>query len=276
MIFILQKEKEFDLDILIIKKLIEENKYIHSYIEMKLDDFYEIKENKKQVKSANDFPKDFFNYIPMGTIDFVNSYFKIFYNTQMNALEIPNILKTDEFLKRKYSIVKAYNIPKKGEYFIKDATQLKSFSYTGELSYLLYDGIFDESKKRFDTSLHLNPNHLYQVSEIVNVLSEYRIFIVDEQIYSITHYNGDPTIFPDINLIKKANSLYMTQKDYPKSYDMDVMITPKGTAIIEIHPVLFSTGLYHNLHGSKFLYAFQDGKNYILNHNTKSSEFSNF
>ena len=290
MFFILQQEtKNYDtnskIEILIIESLLKQTKYTNEYIYMPLENFFNYEEDneddflsipKKTLKNKSEFEQKFENAIPIGSIEFVSTWLKIFKGIeQENAIEIPPILRTDEFLKRKYSIRKANEIPKSGKYFIKDATQLKVFSYDGNLEYFLFDEIFDPPKNELDTTLKLNPNHLYQVSEVVKILSEYRVYIISGEIVSIEFYNGNPTIFPDIELIKKANNLYSTQYDYPKSYSLDVMVTPKGTAITEIHNFT-SLGLYSTIWGTDLLYAYRDGIDYLINHNTPQTEFSNF
>ena len=285
MFFLLQEENGIlSLDNQILKELLDKEKYIHIYKNFKNDDFFKVEKkidvlgNNKEIKVLKNkelFPKEIQQAIPLGTIEFTENFFKIFYGIEKeNPIEIPPILRTEEFLKRKYSIVTGENIPKSGQYFIKDVSNLKVFSYEGELSYLFYDGIFD-TPKQFDTSLHLKRNNLYQVSELVNILSEYRIFVINNEIYSVSNYNGDVTIFPDMKLIKKAINLWSTQKDCPKSYSLDVAITPKGTIILECH-ILFSTGIYTTVHGTSFLWGYRDAKDYLINYNTKITEFSNF
>lgn len=266
MLFLLQKENKYQLDNQILESLIKNEKYTHEYIPIKMEDFH-----NAELKTKDRWKQG----VPQGTIEFVTEYFRIFWGIdQMNPIEIPPCLRTEEFLKRKYSIVEAKNIPQDGEFFIKDASELKVFSYAGELSRLLYDGIFDEPKP-YDTSMHMDRNHLYQVSELVNILSESRVYIIDGNIHCIANYNGDPCIFPDTDLIKKADRIYSMQKDYPKSYTMDVMVTDRGTAIVEIH-IMFSCGLYQNNLGTSFLYGYRDAKDYTVKHNTKIKEFSNF
>lgn len=283
MFFLLQKQKEYDMiDFYILKDLLDSSKYIHTYKELSIDDFYNIETNEdgkiisKQLKSKEDFSNSFIDAIPLGTIQFVTLYFNIFYGIEKEMpIEIPPILRTNEFLKRKYSIVSSNNIPKKGKYFIKDVSQLKVFSYEGELEFFLYDEIFDEPKNISDTRLHLKKDHLFQVSELIDILSEYRVFVIDNEIYSITNYNGDFTLYPDISLLKKAIMLWSTQKDCPNSYSIDVAITPKGTCILECH-ILMSTGIYHNINGTKLLYGYKDAKDYLVNYNTPITEFTNF
>jgi hypothetical protein len=269
MFFLLQKEKDdYDIDILILKNILDDVNFLHDYSPMKLSDF--ISDN------PDSYPKYFQKAIPVGTIDFVDKWLKIFTSVKnQNPIEIPPCLRTDEFLKRKYSIVDKNDIPTNGRYFIKDASQLKVFSYAGEMNFLLHDHIWDEKTNAEDNSLHLNPDHLYQVSEIVNIQSEYRVYIISGEIQAIINYNGDPCVLPDINLIKKANIIYSMQKDYPKSYTMDIMVTDRGTSICEI-PSHNSIGYYTTLMGSNLAYAYKDGIDYIVNHNTEPTKFSNF
>ena len=285
MLFILEKEDqtsfEKDIELLIVQKALNENKFLHEYTFHKINDFYHILEVDKfklrtNLLSKDQFPEKYHNAIPIGGIPFVESYLKIFHNIEMEyPIEIPPILRTDEFLKRKYSIVPAEEIPKSGQYFIKDASQLKVFSYNGELSMFLTEDIFTPNEYGFDPELRLNPNHLYQVSEIVNILSEYRVYVIRDKIEAIEFYNGNPCVFPDVNLINKASLLYSTQKDCPHSYSIDIMVTDRGSAITEIHNFT-SLGLYTTLWGSNLLQGYIDGINYLINYNTPPTPFSNF
>lgn len=272
MLFVLQEKDE--IEIYLIKQKIRETKNINKMIVWNIEDFNEdaIYSNKIDMK----------NIVAIGDIPFVQGYLrKIYKINNMNPIEVPKCLRTEEFLKRKYSIVKAEYIPHKGIYFIKDVSTLKSFCYcTGnDLSYLNIKKIIKSPEKikaikKTDTSLYLNSEHLYQVSEFVNVLSEYRVYIIDGQIEAISNYNGNPCILPDTELIKKANIIYSMEKDYPKSYSMDIMITDRGTCIAEIHPWC-CLGLYNSLWGDNLLFAYRQGLDYYINYNTKIEEFSN-
>ena len=285
MYFLLEDNKndKFNYELMLVEEKIRQNKYIHDFEKIDISIFYEYEEDSfgeiiktNKLKNANDFPEIYKKSIPIGSIDFVSTWLKVFYNIDKeNPIEIPPILRTDEFLKRKYSIVTADKLPRTGRYFIKDVSKLKEFTYSGDLEYFLFDEMFEPAKSPYDYSLRINPDHLFQVSEIVNILSEYRVYIIGGKIENIANYNGDVTLFPDVELIKKANDLYSTQPDYPKSYSMDLMITPRGTAITEIHNYT-SLGHYSTLFGDNLLYAYRDGIDYLLKHNTPITEFSNF
>ena len=193
--------------------------------------------------------------VPMGSIAFTNLFFKLAYNIEkMNPVEIPPCLRDTKFLGRQYSIVDAKDVPEQGYYFVKDASSFKAMSYMGHLQNFNREELVDS-----------NP---YVVSEVLEVLAEYRVYFLRGEVYAIEYYNGNPLCFPDRNTIMNANMRYSREKDYPGSYTMDVMVTKDGTFLTEIHPVMFACGLYTTVLGTDFLNAYIDGLHYILNHNT--------
>lgn len=260
--------------------VLDRNKYSHSYEFMSIMDFYKEEEDDfsmiRTKKTLQDFDERYQNAIPLGNVSFIEQYLQTFKGIERdNAIEVPPVLRTDEFLKRKYSIVPRDRIPRQGNYFIKDATQQKYFSYKGELEYYLHDEMFQEKTNEYDTSIRLAPDHLYQVSELVHILAEYRVYVLNRQVNSMCIFAGNPLLFPDADLIRKAVSLINAQPDSPKSYSLDLMITPRGTAVTEVHAFL-GIGLYTVDWDEELLYAFKHGMDYILNHNVEQTEFSNF
>lgn len=197
--------------------------------------------------------------IPIGSIEFVTKILHAQHNefNHQNPIEIPKYLRTEEFLKRDYSIVQGSDVPKAGYYFIKDVETLKSFTYLGEMAY--FDCMGDAK---------IYPDQLYLVSSKFNIKSEYRVYVIAGEIESICHYNGDCTVFPDIRLIKKAVNLIKLHEKWLQSYTIDVMVGNVGTAIIEIHNFT-SVGLYTTLISNYILYAYSDGISYLLNDNRK-------
>lgn len=208
--------------------------------------------------------------IPIGTIDFVTQYLTNVYNIrQENPIEIPKYLRTDEFLKRDYKIVDWENLPDKGKHFIKDASSLKKFGRILDLDYLDITTWADVKPSIDDIGFEaavFNKKHLYQVSSEFDIQSEYRVYVLNHKIENICNYNGDCTIFPDIDLIKKAIALIQYHEKWLKSYTIDVMVGPEGTALIEIHNFT-SVGLYNTLWGQSLIYAYRDGIDYLINDN---------
>ena len=249
--FLIQKYPVLDMETEIVKDIIDtKRKHFHSYVIMHINELDQV--------SINEISDG----IPIGSIEFVQKWLKLVHNIdRINPIEIPSILRKDEFLKRTYKIVPFEQIPSSGNFFIKDVSQLKGFSYNGYIEYLKNNVEFD----------FIDKTHLFQVSEIVNVLSEYRVYIINGKIEAISHYDGDPLVFPDAVLINKANIMWSTQKDYPKSCTIDLMVTDRGTSFCECHPFI-SVGLYSSLWGTNLLQAYKDGIDYVIKHNTKISE----
>ena len=252
--FILQKDyNTLDIEQIIIKELLNKNKYLHSYEEINIEN---ICDNK------------YYNSIPIGTIDFVTKWLKSTHNIDReNPIEIPEYLRTDEFLKRDYRIVTWKDIPRQGSFFLKDISELKNFSGIMNATYTDIDELFNYiPQSKFDSTLVLSKEHLYQVSSYFNIQSEYRVYVLGGKIENIGHYNGDCTVLPDISLIKKAVSIINSNEKHLKSYTLDIMVGKEGTAIIEIYNFT-SVGLYNTLWGDNLLYGYVDGIHYLLDDN---------
>lgn len=257
-----EKENPLKIEYAILKDILDRNKYTYEYMPTELNDFY----FDGKLGTPQNYPKYWATAIPIGTLNFVESWMSIFHNKLLNPIEIPKCLRTEEFLKRKYKIVNFEEIPKSGKWFVKDVSKLKTFTSAlyEDISQLDLDKYSKPNEGGFT---QLDNSHLFQVSEKLTIYSEYRVYIIDGKIENVAQYNGDMFHYPDMQLINKANLLYSMQQDYPKSYTIDVMVTERGTALIEIHPFT-AIGLYATLWSDKLPYAYMDGIDYYINHNT--------
>lgn len=250
--FILQNDA-LELEERIIKELLIKNKYLHSYEECTL----------KELDSIS-----YTDAIPIGTIEFVTKYLGKQGFIKEVPIEIPKYLQTDEFLKRDYRVGTWEDIPKYGEWFIKDASELKKLSNLMNMSYTYDEELFDyKPKNEYDSTLSLSKSHNYIISSPYKIQAEYRVYVLDGDIENIALYNGDATVLFDINLIRKAVALINGYEKWLKSYSLDVMVGKEGTALIEVHNFT-SLGLYSTLWGSNLLYGYRDGIDYLLNDNT--------
>lgn len=98
----------------------------------------------------------------------------------------------------------------------------------------------------------------------IDILSEWRVYVIDGKIYNISNYDGDSTLLPDVTLINKMISLFINNEDAPKDFSIDVGVTKKGTVVIELHPFA-ALGLYHTLWDSGLIYAYQHGIEWYIN-----------
>lgn len=207
--------------------------------------------------------------IPVGTIEFVTKYLRNTENFDKETpIEIPKYLQTEEFLKREYNIVTWDKVPRTGEFFLKDVTELKNFGEIVNAQYYDIDDIFNNDNKNIiDYSLKLSRDNYYQVSSILPIKSEYRVYVICNEIVAIANYNGDTLLFPDIKLLQKAILLIEYNEKYLQSYTIDIAVGDFGTAILEIHNFT-SIGLYTTLFGDNLATAYIDGIRYLLNDNS--------
>lgn len=217
-----------DVEQFVLVKRLESQSSNHTYSLIDKNDLYDF---IKYTKSIN-----FKEAVPVGSIGFVRIYLELVHNiSNLTPIEVPSALRKDKYLKRNYSVLEKKDLPKEGIYFLKSASKLKNFTYLGEVSNIV------SSKNDF-----LN-DELYVVSEKVEILSEYRCFILNDMIKGVQYYDGDCTETlskDDINLIKDMVKEYKKDDSRPKAYTLDVgIIKDKGVAVLEIH-THSSVGLY--------------------------------
>ena len=192
--------------------------------------------------------------IPVGYLNFVQAGLdKIAgHHVEMTPIEIPLHLR--KFAGRDYRILPGKEIPqqcKTSDWFIKDASCLKNWNN------LLMDG---------DCSDYIKDDTMYVLSEKVEFVSEYRVFVHRGEVLAIQNYLGDPLIFPDSVRIKNMVSEY-EENSHPKSYTLDVGVMRKKsgnlkTVLIEIHPFV-SCGLY-GFYDPAILAMLEDGINWYF------------
>lgn len=265
MLFVLQKEKDIDyinIDSLIVKKVLDEKQNEHTYIFMSYKELF-IDKKMTKLKDKCKFKKLIQDAIPVGSIQFVNTFMKIFYNCfQQKPIEIPIQFQTYEFLKREYKLCSFESLPTKGKYFIKNVSNLKEFSGIGNASNIT--SIDNEI-------VLLDENSNYIVSEYIkNILSEYRIYVIKNKVANICCYKGKPVANIDHNFIEKIISICKTIKNFPKSYSIDIMLNNKGWSILEFHNFA-SLGLYSVVWEKNLLDAYIDGFKYMLKNNSKNT-----
>lgn len=181
-------------------------------------------------------PLPYGNYIPVGDIPFVEVWLKKYHGKTMVPIEVPEILRTREFLGRTYEFMDRNKLPsyEKGHYFVKNVNKLKEFNSSA------YEG-------RVPAPSTI-PSGTYLLSEWVDIRSEFRVFVYRDQILAVQNYLGAPLVFPDAAKIIKMINQYKEDKGRPEAYTMDIAVLCRkdqsaDTVILEIHPFV-SCGLY--------------------------------
>lgn len=157
------------------------------------------------------------DYIPIGSVEFVTQYIKTYYGLQIFPKNIPI-----ELLDEKWTRRKVFNGTEKdilSEKFVKSNDKIKSYTEICKTA----------------------PSGNYQISDIIDIKSEWRAFVYNNKLVGLQNYSGEFDIFPNVNKIKEMISDYKSQ---PVAYTLDVAITnDNDTVVIEVHD-FFSCGLY--------------------------------
>lgn len=157
------------------------------------------------------------DYIPIGSVEFVSNFLQNNYNFTPRPINIPNELLSYRFTKR--NIINGTEKDIIGTKFVKSNDKIKLF--TEECSNA--------------------PSGNYQISDIIDIESEWRGFVYRGKLVGVQNYSGDFCMFPNVSIITTMIEEY---KSAPIAYTLDVGINKvQGTFIIEVHD-FFSCGLY--------------------------------
>ena len=213
-----------------------------------------------ELEEIDNLPDSESKSIPIGTLQFVGKFLKKFYNIDnLNPIEVPKCLRKERYLKREYNIVSKDQLPEFGRYFIKYVSKLKEYTYIGDI------------KDLSDTPSEFHPSKkegLYQISNIIDILSEYRVFVYQDEIQAIQYYDGNCLIFPDSKMINEMVNVYSLDKDRPQAYTMDIAVNKDNeTCILELHPFV-SCGTY-GYDKKELLQMYRFGIDYYINVNKK-------
>lgn len=175
--------------------------------------------------------------IPIGAVEFVHKYLKKYFDLEPKPRNIPEELF--KFAGR--NVINGTEKDIVGEKFVKSNDKIKAFT--------------EICKKA--------PKGNYQISDVIDIKSEWRGFVYQGELVGLQNYLGEFDIFPDVALIRQMIKEY---KDSPISYTLDVAISNGNTVIIEVHD-FYSCGLY-GFHDYKILpfmfsrwfYEFTKGK----------------
>ena len=178
------------------------------------------------------------NVIPVGSIEFCLRWFNAM-GVNPKPLNVPQELW--KYCHRELYIDTLDNIPHNiphGKYFCKSINEAKS-PINQELI-VINPQVNNPHLKQDTLKTLITDKHFY--SEWVDIISEWRVFVLDKKIVGTQCYSGDSFVLPDI---KKYEQLI---KEYDKRcYTLDLMVYNNlieyVTDIVEVHD-FFACGLY--------------------------------
>ena len=162
--------------------------------------------------------------IVIGFISDISNISKIMGFKKIKQIDYPKEL--NKYLKRDFKKLRINELPNKYPYFIKP-TSIKSFS--GRIVNSFKDLIGVENVE------------LYFTDKILNIVSEYRCFILENKVIGVKHYKGSPYYS-----LKESVVLDMIKdyKDCPNAYSLDIGITKDNDFVLIECNNAYSTGNY--------------------------------
>ncbi|WP_216909699.1 ATP-grasp domain-containing protein [Nocardia noduli] len=109
--------------------------------------------------------------------------------------------------------------------FVKPARRRKNF--TGTVCY---------SERDIAALGNISRRQEVWCSEIVTWIAEFRVYVIDRRIVTVSRYSGDRSISPDMNVIESAIATYHDSGTAPIAYGIDFGVLNTGeTALVEVN-----------------------------------------
>lgn len=184
------------------------------------------KENQANIvffEDIEEVPTSKYNIV-VTFIEETNKYLQRFGIDPKQAINIPKELRDYKWLKRDVQwttmgFLKAHPDVFKFPLFVKPDGRAKEFVAgvvsKPELLPIYFNAINDETR--------------VLTSSIIDIVSEYRTYIIDGQIRGCKWYLGDHLVFPDAAFIKEAVDTY---KSAPAGYSMDFAVLKDGSTVL--------------------------------------------
>lgn len=165
------------------------------------------------------------NYVPVGSVEFVSAFLNQFFGVIPKPMNVPTALFP--FCCRDIENINHMDLEDKiGRFMLKSNDTIKGFH--------------EPINIRVWSDVPVVPAGNYQLSELIDIDSEWRAFVYRDELVGLQNYTGDFTMFPDVEQIKLMISQF---KDSPIAYTLDVGVHDERTFPIECHD-FFSCGLY--------------------------------
>lgn len=203
------------------------------------------------------FIEKYKDYCPIGTVEFVTKWYSKVHGIKLKPFNVPESLF--EFANRKVINIEVNEntlLPTHFNYYqtISDRC-LRNYESSG--CFLKSNEVIKYPKNGLIIKNEINSNFLdkgsYQMSEKIEIESEYRCFVFNNELLDIRRYSGDFWIFPNISSIKAMIKAF--EPNAPSAYTLDVGISNDKTFVIEVHD-FYSCGLYGFNELSRLPYMF--------------------
>lgn len=163
------------------------------------------------------------NIILVADIDYTHTYLTRMGIEPPKALNIPNELISYAKRTIRYMTMGEFKKDTQLPVFIKGNNLAKEFST------IFSAGVITKESSRRDFFNGVPDTFPVLVSDYVDIVSEWRGYVIDGKLMGIKHYLGDIRLFPDIKIVDEAINMYTTA---PIGYSIDFGITAGGETIL--------------------------------------------
>lgn len=168
----------------------------------------------------------------VGSIDAMNMLFKNI-NKTPNPIDFPDSILSKKLIKRKIYKTHLFD-------FIKNFKENKIPKFVKPIKTKLFDGILISKQEHLHFLNNYDNCEVY-ISDVIDILSEHRVYVHKRKAIYSCNYSGDFRINPDFNYIDKLIDNYENQ---PIAYTIDVAILKdNSTTVIEFND-FFAIGSY--------------------------------
>lgn len=191
--------------------------------------------------NVNDIdPKE---WCPIGSVGYCHSYYERHFGLNLKPLNVP--LQLQHFAGRNIIDIKL-PLPKKN--IEKD---FRIFIKSNDLEKWENNGVYQMSDL---SSSNIFSTGSYQLSEIVDIVAEFRCFVYRGELLSVNRYLGDMWTYLNRNVVEQIIASYI---DCPTCYTLDMAVICKSiyndiehkqdsmlvTGVLEVHD-FYACGLY--------------------------------
>ena len=172
-----------------------------------------------------EFKEFHINYVPIGSVEFVLAFLNQFHCVKPKPINIPEELFS--YACRDIKNINHMDLENEiGKFFLKSNDKIK--------------GLTEEIHLKVIGDIPKIPAGNYQLSELIDIESEWRCFVYMGELVGMQYYSGDFKMFPCVEDIENMIKAY---KSAPVAYTLDIGIHDDRNFVIECHD-FFSCGLY--------------------------------
>jgi hypothetical protein len=177
---------------------------------------------------------------PIGSVEYVHNYMLKHNIPVPKPINVPDELFPTTFSGRSIINIDIEKYEKNNDYgnLVKFNNRVED--ETGKEIFVKSSDTVKDESNGFTRILLAEKDKSYQVSEEVDIVSEWRGFVFNKQLVDCRCYSGNFRMFPDF---EKVDKMICTYQSSPIAYTLDLYVNYVDTFCLEVHN-FYSCGLY--------------------------------